>query len=119
MVPSLVLQAAAQFLGADLSSSEIQIGRAIFLRTKDGKLLRTIPIDEEGRLRVRYHTSTTTSWQASFDNILVYDDQIQHGIPPERDLRSLARRQVWIGRTDPGTRERFATPARPVEPGRG
>jgi adenylate cyclase len=110
MVPSLVLQAAAQFLGADLSSSEIQIGRAIFLRTKDGKLLRTIPIDEEGRLRVRYHTSTTTSWQASFDNILVYDDQIQHGIPPERDLRSLARRQVWIGRTDPGTRERFATP---------
>jgi adenylate cyclase len=110
MIPSLVLQAAAQYLGADLPSSEIQIGRAIFLRTRDGKLLRTIPIDEQGRLRIRYHLGDATSWQASFDNILVYDDQLQHGISADHDLRILARRQVWIGRTDPGTRERFTTP---------
>jgi adenylate cyclase len=110
MVPSLVLQATAQYLGADLGASEIQIGRAIFLRRKDGRLLRTIPIDDQGRLEIRFHPPPVTSWDASFDNILVYDDQMQHGIPPERDLRALARRQVWIGRTDAGDRERFNTP---------
>ena len=110
MVPSMVLQATAQLLSADLPSSDIQIGRAIFLRNKAGKLLRTIPIDDEGRLTIRFHAGDLTSWQASFDNIMVYDDQLQHGIAPSRDLRGLARRQVWIGRTDAGDRERFNTP---------
>jgi len=109
MIPSLVLQAAAQFLGADLASSEVQVGRAIFLRNKDGKLLRTVPIDDEGRMCIRYHQGPTASWQASFDNIMLYDDQLQNGIIPERDLRKLIRRQVWIGRTDSGERERFKT----------
>ena len=110
MTPSLVLQAAAQFLGADLASSEIQVGRAIFLRSKDGKLLRTVPIDDEGRMRIRYHQGAGTSWQVSFDNIMLYDDQLQQGITPQRDPRALARRQVWIGRTDLAERERFKTP---------
>lgn len=110
MVPSLVLQATAQLLGADLPTSEIQIGRAIFLRRKDGKLLRTIPIDEEGRLEIRFHAVPATSWTAGFDSVMVDDDQIQHNIPPEHDLRALAHRQVWIGRTDEGDRERFNTP---------
>jgi len=109
MIPSLVLQATAQFLGADFPSSEVQVGRAIFLRSKDGKLLRTIPIDDEGRMRIRFHQGPVASWQASFDNIMLYDDQIQHGIVPERDLRKLVRRQVWIGRTDTGQREIFKT----------
>ena len=110
MVPSLVLQGTAQLLGADLASSDVQVGRAIFLHRKDGKLLRAIPIDDQGRMRVRYRTGPVTNWVASFDNVLVYDDQLQHGIPPDRDLRSLAKRQIWIGRTDPGDRERFRTP---------
>ena len=109
MVPSLVLQAAAQYLGADLPSSEVQVGRDILLRRKDGKLVRTIPIDDEGRMRIRYHEPPTVSWQASFDNINLYDDQIINGIPPEKDLRALSKRQVWIGRTDPQERERFKT----------
>jgi adenylate cyclase len=109
MVPSLVLQAVTQLLNGDLSTSEIQIGHAILLRNKDGKLLRTIPIDEQGRLRIRYHPGPSTSWQVSFDNVMLYDDQIQHGIFPDRNLRKLERRQVWIGRTDPGERERFNT----------
>jgi adenylate cyclase len=110
MVPSIVLQSAVQLLGADLPSSDVQIGRAIFLRRKDGKLLRTIPIDDQGRMRIRFHTGPATSWEASFDNVMVYDDQLQHGIAPDRDLRLLARRQVWIGRTDDADRERFTTP---------
>lgn len=109
VVPSLVLQATAQYLGADLPSSDIQIGRAIFLHRKDGKLLRTIPIDDQGRMRIRYHPGPVASWQASFDNIMVYDDLIQHGVRPEHDLRSLSKRQVWIGRTDSAQRERFKT----------
>ena len=109
MVPSLVLQATAQFLGADLPTSEAQIGRAIFLRRKDGRLLRTIPIDDEGRMRIRYQPGAIASWQASFDNIIVYDDQIRQGLKADQDLRDLARRQVWIGRTDPALRERFQT----------
>jgi adenylate cyclase len=109
MIPSLALQATAQFLGADLSSSEVEVGRAIFLRRKDGKLLRAIPIDDEGRMRIRYHSGPAISWQASFDNVTVYDDQIQHGLAPDLDLRNLARRQVWIGRTDATQRERFNT----------
>ncbi|HEV3271481.1 MAG TPA: CHASE2 domain-containing protein [Candidatus Methylacidiphilales bacterium] len=114
MIPSLVLQAAIQLLGADPASSEVQIGRAILLRRKDGRLLRTIPIDDEGRMRIRYHQDPVASWQASWDNILLYDDQIQHGITPDRDLRGLVRRQVWIGRTDPGERERFKTAVGPL-----
>jgi hypothetical protein len=109
MIPSLVLQAAAQYLGADLSASEVQVGRAIFLRRTDGRLLRTVPIDDEGRMRVRFHPGPPASWQATFDNILLYDDQIQQGVKPDHDLRALMRRQVWIGRTDPGERERFKT----------
>jgi adenylate cyclase len=114
MIPSLVLQAAVQFLGADPAASEVQIGHAILLRRTDGKLLRTIPIDDEGRMRIRYHQGPVASWQAGWDNILLYDDQIQHGITPDRDLRSLVRRQVWIGRTDPGERERFKTAVGPL-----
>ena len=109
MVPSIVLQSAVQLLGADLPSSDVQIGRAIFLRRKDGKLLRTIPIDDQGRMVIRFHTGPVTSWEASFDNVMVYDDQLQHGIVPDHDLRLLAHRQVWIGRTDDADRERFNT----------
>jgi len=109
MIPSLVLQASSQLLGADLASSEIQVGRAILLRRKDGKLLRTVPIDDEGRMRIRYHQGPVASWQDSFDNIMLYDELIQNGIRPDRDLRKLSRRQVWIGRTDTGERERFKT----------
>jgi CHASE2 domain-containing sensor protein len=85
------------------------VGRAIFLRRKDGKLLRTVPIDSGARMRVRYHEGAVAAWQAGFDNILVYDDQIQHGIAADHDLHALAHRQVWIGRTDPAQRERFRT----------
>jgi adenylate cyclase len=110
MVPSLVLQATAQYLGADFSASEVQMGRAIFLRHKDGRLVRTIPIDDEGRMRVRYQSGPITSFQASFDNVIVYDDQLQQGIKPAQDLRDLRGRQVWIGRTDAALRDRFHTP---------
>lgn len=109
IVPSLVLQAAAQILGADLPSSEVQLGRAVFLRRKDLHIMRIIPIDDEGRLRIRFHRSPAASWQASFDNILVYADDMNHGLTPDKDLRQLTKRQVWIGRTDPDQIEQFNT----------
>lgn len=114
LIPSLVLQATAQLLGADLAQSEVQLDRAIFLRRRDGKLLRTVPIDDQGRMRIRFHPGPATSWQASFDNVMLYDDQIQHGLTPDHDLRALAKRQVWIGRTDLAQRERFKTAVGPL-----
>lgn len=114
MLPSLVLQAAAQFLGADLSASDVQVGRSILLRRKDGKLLRTIPIDDEGRMRIRYHQGNSTSWLASWDNIMLYDYQTQHGIKSGQDLRSLSKRQVWIGRTDTPAQDKFKTAVGPL-----
>ncbi len=110
MIPSLVLQAAAHDLDASLAASEIVIGRAIYLRRADGKLLRTIPIDDEGRLRIRYRPGPVASWQTSFENLLLDDDMVQHGLKPESDLHALTRHQVWIGRTDAGERARFHTP---------
>ena len=110
MVPSLVLQATAQLLGANLAASEVQVGRAILLRSADGRLLRTVPIDDEGRMRIRYHKGAETTWAASFDNIALYDDQMQNNIQPAQDLRELVHRQVWLGRTDPGDHDRFQTP---------
>jgi adenylate cyclase len=110
LVPSLVLQATAQVLGADLSASRVQVGRFIFLRRHDGRLLRTIPIDDEGRMRIRYQSGPVASWQASFDNVIVYDDEVQQGIKAAQDMHGLGGRQVWIGRTDPALRERFRTP---------
>jgi adenylate cyclase len=110
MVPSLVLQATAQLLGADLAASQVLVGRAILLRSSDGRVLRTVPIDEQGRMRIRYHRGPETTWATSFDNIALFDDLLQHGITPGMDLRSLVHRQVWIGRTDPADHERFKTP---------
>lgn len=114
MVPSLVLQATAQLLGADLASSDVQVGRAVLLRRHDGKVLRTVPIDDQGRMRIRYHKGADVSWVATFDNVPLYDDQMQNGIKPGLDLRSLVHRQVWIGRTDPADHERFKTPVGPL-----
>ncbi len=110
MVPSLVLQATAQLLGADLTKSEVQIGRAILLNHADGSLARRVPIDDQGRMRIRYHKGPETTWAASFDNIALYDDQLQNGLTPPQDLHALVHRQVWIGRTDPADHERFKTP---------
>ncbi len=110
MVPSLVLQATAQLLDANLAASEVQVGRAILLRSADGKVLRTVPIDDQGRMRIRYHRGPETTWAASFDNIALYDDQLQNNITPPQDLRALVHRQVWIGRTDSADHDRFKTP---------
>ncbi|MCE0483081.1 MAG: CHASE2 domain-containing protein [Methylacidiphilales bacterium] len=116
MTSSLVLQATAQFLGADLTASEVQMGRGIFLRRADGRLLRTVPIDEQGHMRIRYRSEPAASWAVNFDNVLVYDDQLQHGLKPEHDLHAVAKRQVWIGRTDSAQRERYKTPVGILSP---
>jgi len=110
MTPSLVLQATAQVLGVDLGKSEVQTGRAILLRTSSGELRRTVPIDEQGRMRIRYHHGPETTWATSFDNIALYDEELQQGLSPAQSLRDLVHRQVWIGRTDPADHERFKTP---------
>lgn len=111
MVPSLTLAASAQLLGADLASSEVQLGRFIYLRQTDHKLLCSIPIDTTGRMQVRFHTTSPASWMASFDNIDVYaEDQLHGRVPEDKDLRKLHNRQVWVGRTDGDAVPHYVTP---------
>jgi adenylate cyclase len=110
LVPSLCLLAAAQILGADLNASEVQLGHAIYLRSSNGTLLRTIPIDSTGRMQIRFHSTPAASWVAPFDNILVDADDMKRGVPSDQDLHQLGRRQVWVGRTDSTSPTRYQTP---------
>ncbi|PTX92020.1 hypothetical protein DB346_24000 [Verrucomicrobia bacterium LW23] len=109
VVPSLALQAAAAQLGADLSKSEAVPGYAITLRDAAGKRLRVIPIDDEGRMRVRFHPKRGAAWTDSFAQFLVYQTDTGNEFKPKHDLRLLRGRQVWVGRTDPD-----ATPVRTI-----
>ena len=100
VIPSLTLQAVAHNLNADWKKSEAILGDAIFLRGENGQLLRTIPIDEQGRLRLRFRPGASTFWTASFGNVPLYDQQRERGETPELNLAELRGRQVWVGRTD-------------------
>ncbi|HSI86840.1 MAG: CHASE2 domain-containing protein [Candidatus Methylacidiphilales bacterium] len=101
VVPSLSLQAAAQQLGADLSKSTAVPGSVITLRDGEGKYLRSIPVDEEGRMRVRFHIGRPEGWRDTYGQFLVYQTSLGSDIRPPYELRLLRNRQVWVGRTDP------------------
>ena len=116
IVPSLILQAVADRLGADLSKSILRPGDSIDLRNAQGLELQRIPIDDEGRLRVRFRRQEPAVWTAAFDNVLLYADQLERGLQPERNLRELRGRQVWIGRTDRQGSETLMTPGGPIAP---
>jgi adenylate cyclase len=110
-VPSLALQAAASFLHADLNRTEIQLGRELILRDLFGKkVLRHVPIDKEGRLRVRYRKQDGSIWRDSFDNLILYADQAERGEKPTKDLAVLRGRQLWVGRTYGTGAEVYETP---------
>lgn len=100
IVPSLSLQAVAQYLNADWSKSDATMGQAIRLRSTNGTLLRTIPIDNQGRIEMRYRNAPPAFWTASFGDVPVYAQERERGETPGMDLSALRGRQVWIGRTD-------------------
>lgn len=100
LVPSLPLQAAAVFLGADLRETTVRLGHAILLRDRRGKRIRTIPIDADGRIAVRYRRSPKTVPRIDYDSYLVYANRATHGELSEDELPALRGRQVWIGVTD-------------------
>jgi adenylate cyclase len=98
VVPSLALQAATIQLRADLSQSLVKLGHSIELRDARKKLLRVIPIDSQGSMRLRHRPLHLLT--IPFDDFLVYSDQRERGETPGFDLRQLRQRQIWIGRTD-------------------
>lgn len=100
VVPSLTLQAVAHDLNADWKKSEAILGDAVLLRSESGQLLRTIPIDYQGRLRLRFRPNAAAFWTASFGNVPLYAQQRERGETPDLDLIDLRGRQVWVGRTD-------------------
>lgn len=101
LLPSLALTAAGARLGAAWDKSEFRPGGEIVLRDAAGKTLRRIPVDDEGRLRLRFRSPGFQPLRISYDDFLVYADQIERGVAPAVDLGKLAGRQVWIGLTDP------------------
>ena len=118
LVPSLALAAAAVRIGADLDQSELIPGSKIILRNAQGRALRTIPIDDEGRLRLRSRRPGIAAGllRIPYDDFLVYADQMERGVKPAVDLRRLAGRQVWIGATDPAVAAPVRTAAGPRPP---
>ncbi len=101
LLPSLALAAAASRLGADWTKSDFHPGGEIVLRDAAGKALRHIPVDDEGRLRLRYRNPGFQPLKIPYDDFLVYVDQLERGVAPAVDLERFSGRQVWIGLTDP------------------
>ncbi|MDD4932539.1 MAG: CHASE2 domain-containing protein [Methylacidiphilaceae bacterium] len=116
LVPSLALQAAAVYLGADLAQATVRLGHAIILRDRRGKRIRTIPVDADGRIAVRYRRSPKTIPRVDYDSYLVCANQATRGQLSEDELPPLRGRQVWIGVTDGAIVPKLATPVGPMAP---
>lgn len=100
VIPSLTLQAVAQSLNASWAKSEAIMGDSITLRSENGDILRVIPIDTEGRFRLRMRRDAAPFWTASFGNVPLFAQQRERGETPEMDLIDVRGRQLWVGRTD-------------------
>ncbi|QSR84053.1 CHASE2 domain-containing protein [Methylacidimicrobium sp. B4] len=116
LVPSLPLQASAVFLGADLRQATVRLGHAIILRDRRGKRIRTIPIDADGRIALRYRLSPKTIPRVDYDSYLVYANQAIHGQLSGDELPPLRGRQVWIGVTDGEIVPKLSTPVGKMTP---
>lgn len=103
IVPSLALQAAGSRLNISWALSEVVMGDAIYMRDGNGVLQRTVPIDQEGRLFMRYRPNFPASWTATFDNVPLYARVAETGGEPEQNLREVKDRLVFVGRTDTPT----------------
>ncbi|VVM05137.1 hypothetical protein MAMC_00421 [Methylacidimicrobium cyclopophantes] len=105
LVPSLSLQAAAVYLGADLAKTSVRLGHAIVLRDRQGKRIRTIPVDAQGRITLRYRRSPETIPRVDFDSYLVYADQAIRGQLSDDELPPLPADRCGSGlRTVPSSR---------------
>lgn len=116
---SLALVAAGIQLGADLSRCELDpVGQIVLLRDHEGRIVRKIPIDAEGRLRLRFSSWKRPLARVSYGSFLVGMNELVHGGAVPEELRELEGRQVWIGLTDPAVARYLQTPrgkASPVE----
>jgi adenylate cyclase len=101
LVPSLALQAVALRLSADLQQSNVVLGNQIILRDSVGQVLRRIPIDQEGRMRLRFRTPTPEVASVNYDDFLVAGDQAERGASSAVNLAKFKGKQVWVAATDP------------------
>ncbi|MCS7062872.1 MAG: CHASE2 domain-containing protein [Methylacidiphilales bacterium] len=100
ITPSLALQAAAIKIGADPNLTRVVLAQHIELVHSNGKVLRTIPIDKEGCMRLRFYPKQERFLTINFDDFLVMADQAERGTQPSIDLNLLRKRQIWISCTD-------------------
>ncbi len=109
LLPSLALAAAAVRIGADLQRSEVRPGREIVLRNSAGTVLRRVPIDKAGRLRLRLRSPGLPLVRIDNDDFVLGADRVDRGLAPDVPLSDLGGRQVWIGATDPAVAKPFLT----------
>jgi adenylate cyclase len=100
VTPSLALQAAAVKLGADPSRTRVILGQHIELYSGEGDLLRMIPIDDAGCMRLRFYPRQERVLTVGYDDFLVMADQAERGVATALDLNMLRKRQVWVSCTD-------------------
>ena len=108
--PSWALLIYGRHAGVDWKTSEIVPGRSIRLRGPTGEVLRDIPIDRSGALRIRYRPRTQPPAEFEFWNTLLASEQRLNGFPPVVDLPALRQKAVLIGRLEPTIAEALPTP---------
>ena len=100
IIPSLALQAAIVKLDADPQKTEVILGQHIQLFNQRGELLRVIPVDYDGCMRLRFYPKQDRVLTVNYDDFLVMADQAERGVQPALDLNLLRKRQVWVSCTD-------------------
>jgi adenylate cyclase len=115
--PSLALVAAAMELQADLARSHVEISSGVVvLCDAQGRVLRRIPVDEQGRLRLRF-----SSWRAPIPRLpyrellVATNPMVERGSFPS-ELKPFPGRQLWIGLTDPSLVHWLRTPQGDLPP---
>jgi hypothetical protein len=96
LVPSFPLQSVLLWFGLTTEDVQVDLGSRIQLGDK-----AQIPIDESGKLDVNFGLPVT---QCDVDELLLAVEQVQAGVPPVIDVRSLEKKLLLLVRTDTAAR---------------
>jgi adenylate cyclase len=89
-------------------------------RFKNGDLVRRdyrVPLDQEGRLLLRFRGPGHSFKRLSVANIIQSEERLKHGLAPFYKPEDLAGKWVLVGFTAPGLMDLKPTPLAPVYPG--
>jgi adenylate cyclase len=108
LFPALPLAVADQLLGGTLESTRRGDLRLAGLR---------VPLDENGRLLIKYHGGVGTYRSISMASVIQSQLQLEEGLEPQIDPASLQGKIVLVGFSAPGLLDLRPTPFSSVYPG--